>query len=132
MGNNQTITKLSKLAEYSKGQIVEFPEFGEGQPFVARLRRPSMLSLAKSGKIPNSLLNSATTLFNNDMANADLNETFLKEMYEVMEVICEASFVEPTYKEIVESGVELTDEQMIFVFNYSQRGVQSLNSFRSE
>ena len=132
MGNNQTITKLSKLAEYSKGQIVEFPKFGEGQPFVARLRRPSMLSLAKSGKIPNSLLNSATTLFNNDMANADLNETFLKEMYEVMEVICEASFVEPTYKEIVESGVELTDEQMIFVFNYSQRGVQSLNSFRSE
>ncbi len=131
MENKLKVTNISTLAEYSKGQIVEFPSFGEGQPFVARLRRPSMMSLAKSGRIPNSLLNAATNLFNNDMDTDSMDEEFLRELYEVMEVICKASFVEPTYEEMVEAGVELTDEQMIFVFNYSQKGVQFLDSFRS-
>ena len=56
------ITSLSDLQTYAAGTIVRFPDFAEGQPFVARVRRPSMLVLAKQGKIPNTLLTAAGEL----------------------------------------------------------------------
>ena len=57
------ITTISDLQSYANGTIVRFPDFGDGQPFVARVRRPSLLVLAKQGKIPNSLLTAAGELF---------------------------------------------------------------------
>lgn len=124
----QEVTSISKLNEYAKGQLVELPSFGEGQPFFARLRRPSMLALAKSGKIPNSLLATANRMFDSSL---DIkNENMLKDFYMVMETILEASFVEPTYQEIKDAGVQLSDDQMIFVFNYTQQGVKILDQFR--
>ena len=124
----QEVTSISKLNEYAKGQLVELPSFGEGQPFFARLRRPSMLALAKNGKIPNSLLATANRMFDSSL---DIkNENMLKDFYMVMETILEASFVEPTYQEIKDAGVQLSDDQMIFVFNYTQQGVKILDQFR--
>ena len=124
------ITTLSQLTKYTEGQVVQLPDFAEGQPFVARIRRPSMLSLAKSGKIPNSLLNTANGLFlGNTKTN---NEDLLAEIFDVLDVVCEACFVEPTYKELQNAGVELTDEQYMFIFNYTQTGVKALDSFRGQ
>lgn len=124
------ITTLSQLTKYTEGQVVQLPDFAEGQPFVARIRRPSMLALAKSGKIPNSLLNTANGLFlGNTKTN---NEDLLSEIFDVLDVVCEACFIEPTYKEIQDAGVELTDEQYMFIFNYTQTGVKALDSFRGQ
>lgn len=124
----QEVTSISQLNEYAKGQLVELPSFGEGQPFFARLRRPSMLALAKSGKIPNSLLATANRMFDSSL---DTNsENMLKDFYMVMETILEAAFVEPTYQEIKDAGVQLSDDQLIFVFNYTQQGVRALDQFR--
>lgn len=127
------ITSIAQLSEYAKGQVVRLPEFAPDQPFVARLRRPSMLVLAKSGKIPNSLLDTASNLFNGK-ANAKETEkeenNALGEMYKVLEIVAEASLVSPTFSEIKNSGIELTDEQMIAIFNYSQQGIEGLKSFR--
>ena len=124
----QEVTSISQLNEYAKGQLVELPSFGEGQPFFARLRRPSMLALAKSGKIPNSLLATANRMFDSSL---DIkNDNMLKDFYMVMETILEAAFVEPTYQEIKDAGVQLSDDQMIFVFNYTQQGVRALDQFR--
>lgn len=53
---NHQPTSIQDLISYSQGQIVKLPDFSEGQPFYARLRRPSMLSLMSNGKIPNSLV----------------------------------------------------------------------------
>ena len=124
----QEVTSISQLNEYAKGQLVELPSFGEGQPFFARLRRPSMLALAKSGKIPNSLLATANRMFDSSLDTK--NENMLKEFYTVIETILEAAFVEPTYQEIKDAGVQLSDDQMIFVFNYTQQGVRALDQFR--
>lgn len=124
----QEVTSISKLNEYAKGQLVELPSFGEGQPFFARLRRPSMLALAKSGKIPNSLLATANRMFDSSLDTK--NENMLKDFYMVIETILEAAFVEPTYQEIKDAGVQLSDDQMIFVFNYTQQGVRALDQFR--
>lgn len=126
-------TSVSELKKYAKGSIVELPPFADGQPFVARMKRPSMLKLIKEGTIPNTLLVKANELFANTQQAFDPdNEDTMQEVFDIIDIIAEASFVEPTYSEIKESGVDLTDDQLMFIFNYSQRGVKALESFRNE
>ena len=127
------ITSVSDLQSYAKGTVVRFPDFAEGQPFVARVRRPSMLVLAKCGKIPNTLLTSAGELFAKGGSGIDTdNENMLRDMYDIMHIICESALIQPTLKEIEEVGLQLSDDQMMAIFNYSQAGLKALESFRKE
>ena len=128
-----TITTLADLQSYAVGTVVRFPDFAEGQPFVARVRRPSMLVLAKQGKIPNTLLTAAGELFSKGGAGMDAdNENMLSDVYGICEVIARASLVQPTYDEIQQAGMELSDDQIMAIFNYTQNGVKALESFRKE
>lgn len=126
------VTPISTLQEYANGEIVEFPPFAEGMPFYARVKRPSMMVLMKTGKIPNSLMIAANSLFSGDMENSKIDEDFYKQVLSVIEVIAEASFLEPTWRDIKAAGVELTDEQYTFLFNYTQKGVKALEPFRGQ
>lgn len=127
------VTSLDTLKEYSKGSLVELPPFGEGQPFVARLQRPSMFYLIKAGKIPNSLITQANKLFSNGTAmirDQTMKPEMLDNLFTILDAVCEGAFLEPTYKQIKESGIHLTDQQKMFVFSYAQSGVEALESFR--
>lgn len=127
------VTSLNTLAEQSKGALVKLPPFAEGGEFIARLRRPSMLALVRSQKIPNQLLTSANKMFTSGPGSLDTaDEKMMDNIFTVMDVICEAAFVEPTYSELKEAGIELTDDQIMFVFGYTQNGVRQLESFRTE
>ena len=127
------ITSLADLQSYAKGTVVRFPDFAEGQPFVARVRRPSMLVLAKQGKIPNSLLAAAGELFSKGGEGMDSdNENMLSNIYDICKIICSASLVEPTMDDIENAGIELSDDQFMAIFNYTQNGVKALESFRKE
>lgn len=125
------VTSLEALKSYSMGQLVELPPFAEGQSFVARLKRPSMLALVKAGRIPNSLLQSANTLFISGTMD-EKNKGAMSDVMEILDTICDACFVEPTYQQIKDAGIQLTDDQMMFVFSYSQRGVKALDPFREK
>ena len=127
--NEAKVTSLHDLQVYSKGVVVRFPDFAEGQPFIARVKRPSMLVLAKEGKIPNALLNTANDLFANGNVNTN-NENMMSEMYDVMETVCSACLVEPSMKDIKNAGLTLSDDQMMAIFNYTQTGVKALEPFR--
>lgn len=129
-----TITSIEELRAYAQGDIVELPPFAQGKPFVARLQRPSLMGLVKDGKIPNSLLIQANELFSGGLEGAldETNEEALSQMFDIMDTICDASFLEPTYNQIKETGIKLTDEQLLFVFNYSQAGVKALEPFCEE
>lgn len=124
------ITSLTDLEQYAQGQIVELPAFAEGQPFVARIRRPSMLALIKSGRIPNGLLKTATELFTDGTPNTKEDDEAMSKLFQVLECVAEACLMEPTYQELKEAGMELSDDQYMFIFNYTQRGVKALESFR--
>lgn len=126
------ITTIEELLKANEGSIVELPPFAEGIPFVARLKRPSMMSLAKNGKIPNELLNSANQLFSgkNPISSGKGSDNDMSQLFDLLDVICEAAFVEPSFQAIKDAGIELTDEQYTFVFNWTQQGVKALNSFR--
>ena len=127
------ITSIEELKQYAQGEIVELPPFAPTQPFVAKLKRPSLLAMAKNGKIPNELLVKTNELFMNDgtAVNAS-DDNMLKEIFSVIDTIAGEVFVQPTYKEIKEAGVQLTDEQMLFIFNYTQTGVKNLENFRED
>lgn len=128
----EQITSLEQLKQYANGNIVRLPDFAEGQPFVAKLKRPSILGMAKQGKIPNSLLVKTNELFVQSGSLDTEENSMMQEIYDVIDLIADETFVEPTYKEIKSTGIELTDEQMMFIFNYSQQGVKALESFRTE
>ena len=125
------VTNITDLQSYAQGTVVRFPDFAEGQPFVARVRRPSMLALAKQGKIPNTLLNAAGELFSKGGVNS-VNENTLGDMYDICEIICEASLIQPTLQQIKEAGMALSDDQVMAIFNYTQVGVKALEPFRKE
>lgn len=124
------ITSFADLETYSKGQLVELPAFAEGQPFVARIKRPSMLALIKSGKIPNSLIKTASQLFAEGMPDMEADDKAMNNLFDILDHVAEACLVEPTYQQIKEVGMELSDDQYMFIFNYTQRGVKALESFR--
>lgn len=127
------ITSIDELKSYANGTVVELPSFSEGQPFVARLKRPSLLGMVKQGKIPNTLLVRANELFVQAGAGFDVEEeNMMEQMFDVLDLMAGETFVEPTYKEIKEAGIQLTDEQFMFIFNYAQQGVRALESFRTE
>ncbi|MDK2917299.1 MAG: hypothetical protein PWQ37_32 [Candidatus Petromonas sp.] len=121
------ITSLDKLKEKAKGEIVELPGWDE-EPFVARVKRVSMLGLAAQGKIPNGLLGAAQKVFTQSVDE----KTSITEIYEVARVIAKDTLVEPSYNELEKIGLELTDEQLIALLNYSQRGVRALEHFRTD
>ena len=130
---HMNITSFADLQSYAKGTVVRFPDFAEGQPFVARVRRPSMLVLAKQGKIPNSLLAAAGELFSKGGSGMDTdNEHMLEQMYDLCHIICEATLIEPTIQDIEGAGIELSDDQITAIFNYTQSGVRALESFRKK
>lgn len=128
----EQVTSLEQLKQYANGNIVRLPDFAEGQPFVAKLKRPSILGMAKQGKIPNSLLVKTNELFVQSGSLDTEENSMMQEIYDVIDLIANETFVEPTYDEIKSTGIELTDEQMMFIFNYSQQGVKALESFRTE
>lgn len=123
-------TSIADLQAYSKGTLVRFPDFAEGQPFIARVRRPSMLVMAKQGKIPNTLLVSANELFAKGGGMDSDDERMLADIYDICEIICEAALKEPTYQQIKDAGLELSDNQLMAIFNYTQAGAKALESFR--
>lgn len=129
--NNLSVTPLGDLAQASRGALVELPSFSPDTHFVARLKRPSLLALVRSGRIPNTLLNTANDLFSNGTLDTK-DPKALDNLFEVLESICESAFVEPTYQEILDAGITLTDDQLLFVFNYTQQGVKALENFRTE
>lgn len=129
---DEDITSVSDLKRYSAGSIVELPSFGDGQPFIVRLRRPSLLVMSKNGQIPNSLINQASSLFTKGMSSVSGSKggSTIGELYDIIEVICKSALVKPTYDEIKEAGLTLTDDQMMAIFSYSQNGISALESFR--
>lgn len=129
--DNMKVTSIDQLKVMSGGEIVKLPPFVQGQDFYAKLRRPSMLKLVQSGQIPNSLLRTANMLFSGGVnEELDRDDEFMKDMFEVIDVLANAVFVEPSWKDLKDADIELTDEQYMFIFNYTQEGVKALEPFR--
>jgi hypothetical protein len=115
--------EVTKIEDITNGEVVELPPFGNGTPFVARLKTPSILTLCASGAIPNELLQEATDIYE----GKDMQEGHIEQYGKVLNAVAKAVLVEPKYEEVKDylSGV-----QLITIYNYSQSGVSALRPFR--
>ena len=128
------VSSIEKMKLASAGNLVSIPGFADGETEVVRLRKPNMLTLMRSGKINNRLLASATELFDGKGKNDKKGYTpeQMSEVCDLMICFCEAALVEPKYKDFTDADIELTMEQMMFIFNYAMKGVKTLEPFRQE
>ena len=119
---------LADAQARTEAREVELPGFGDGKPWTARLKRLSLLGLARGGKIPNELLGAVTELYQHGtVRNPDL-----RLAAETMYLIAGEALAEPTLAELEAAGVPLTDEQLAAIYLYAQRGVEALRPFRKE
>lgn len=123
------ITSIDDIVKYSAGTIVRLPDFADGAPFIAKLKRPSMLKMVSTGKIPNNLVTQATQLFKSGAGSLGKGNT-VDDLLSIMELICEEAMVKPKYSEIKEKGITLSDDQMMAIFSYTQQGIKALEQFR--
>lgn len=123
------VTSIEDLKKIAEGQEVELIGWGE-EPFVCKLKRPSMLGLVANGDIPNPLLNAAYILFNGVKTTKDVIN--MKEQKELLTIMAKAAMVEPTYDDLKKIGLELTDAQLLEIYNYTQIGIKALTSFRTK
>ncbi len=130
------ITSLEQLQQIKQTEIVELPSFEDGTPLIVEIKKPNMMQLLTSGKIPNTLLSVATEMFNGKtekvMGKASTDIKTLKELVGMMEVLAEASLVNPSYKDIKKANIQLTENQLMSLLIYSQGGVKALENFRNK
>lgn len=127
---NLTITSIEDLKKSAGAQILELPPFDASTPFVVKGKRPSILRLAAEGKIPNELMETANNLFINGAGRSNVRDKkLMSRMMSVLDTVSEQFFVEPTYQELKDADIKLTDDQYLFIFNYTQEGVRALSRF---
>ncbi|AJD32972.1 esterase [Clostridium sporogenes] len=124
------VTNIEDLKKVAQGEVIQLPQFSQGIPFNAKVKRVSLLNLVRKGVVPNKLLSAAEELF---YGKQSLKENVdLAQMTDVMYIMAENALVEPSIEDLKSVGLELTDEQIVSLFNYTQEGVSELDSFREE
>jgi len=126
------VTPLETFCMASRGKLVEIPGFAPGETLTVRLRQPNLLTLVRLGKIPNPLLTHMLQQSPGAKADTAVTPEKLRMTAEMLDLFCEAALIEPTYRELKENGVELTQEQMSEIANFAQGGVTTWESFRDE
>lgn len=122
-----SIAELKKMAN----PIIEIPNFDNTGTIKVRLQRPKLMSMAVQGKIPNHLMNIASTMITgkpNTEKKKMTSEEYIKEINGAMELYCMACLVEPSYEEFKDI---MTDDQKGFIFNWGIGEVSSLDNFRA-
>ena len=98
-----------------------------GETVEVELKRPSIHALAAAGAIPNPLMKTARKLFYSGI-NPDGGD--LAEEGRVLLEVAKAALVKPSFDELEGAGIELTDEQLIAIFQFTQLGAKALDRFR--
>lgn len=134
---NLQVTSLEQLKKVKQTEIINLGKFEDGTEFVAELKKPDLMQLAAERKIPNVLATEVVKLFNgkNKLAKkvvAEDDAEALAQLGELMNVLAEASLVNPTYKQLQEINIELTQEMKMSIMMFTQGGVETLKNFRKE
>lgn len=136
--------QISTLEDFEQQiyEVVELPA-AEGKEDKETLKllcqKPSLLELAKTGKIPNSLMNEVGDLFAGNkkrktetqvksMTNAEqLKE--LAELIKLIDVLLLDTIVQPEAEKVIPL---LQDAQKLFLYNWMLTGVKKLEGFRED
>ena len=117
---------MFSLETIKTSQVVTLPGWC-GDTVEFELKRPSILALAASGAIANPLMKTARKLF---YSGVSPDGGDLAEEGRVLLEIARAALVKPSFDELEEAGIALTDEQLVAIFQFTQLGVKALDRFR--
>jgi len=118
-------TSLEAIKNMQREDTVELPAFLDGTPFVARLRRPSILHMVDLGQIPNELSAAVDELMG---GQAQQFRTSIKDRASVLCTVAKAALQEPTYDQVEDV---IDSFQLTAIWNYVISGVMALEPFRA-
>jgi hypothetical protein len=131
--NELVISRVEDIVQDAGEKVVPLPGWAKDKPFVARLRRVSLLDMMRGGKVPNHLIGAVTELYQTGSINgkADKGDN-MKSVAETMLLVAGASLVSPTLQELQEAGVQLTDYQVTQIYIFAMQGVDAMRPFRKK
>ena len=126
------MTNTTNLADVAANKIVqtlELPGWDEDHTFVCKAKRPSLYNMVSMGLIPNPLLSAVQQMFSGNAKVVDAVP--LDKQAQTLMTIAKYALVNPTYDQITEAGLELTDNQLLCLYSFALGGAQRLAAFRS-
>ena len=130
------VTSLEQLKNIKVTDVVNLGSFEDGTELIAEVKKPNLMQLMVEGTVPNTLMSTAMGMFKNgsgELVNKAIDDVdSLKELVGMMEVFAEASLVNPSYSQIKEIGLSLTEHQLIGILQFAQGGVKALENFRMQ
>lgn len=121
--------KVISAREFRKKatRIIEIDGFEPSEKIAVRIKPASLLNLLMSGKLPNNLLGTVNDLFertekDKPMELFEQDENKIKDIMEIIDLVCEQSLVEPTYEEIKDV---ITDTQKMQIMAEAQGNVNA-------
>jgi hypothetical protein len=135
----QNITTLEQLKQI-KEQLVPVVDLGpfdddQGPHLVAKCKKPNILGLIMNGNLPNPLMKTAMSLFENNkesISQLDKDPQMLSDVLKLMDLMARQCLVEPSYADLESVGIELSQTQLMNLLVYVQGGVNALEGFRQE
>ena len=108
-------------------RVIEIDGFEPGEKIEVRIKPASLINLMVSGKLPNDLLATVQELFNkgDDLQDEDVfaqGADRVKEIMDLIDVVCEQSLVEPAFREIKDV---ITDNQKMQIMSAAQGNVKA-------
>lgn len=122
-----TINEILK----KKTTIIEIENFAGDGLMAVEVKRPSIMNIAQTGSIPNELMGMVKELFiGKGLEELDPDKFEVGRIREIFEPIAKASLVNPSYKDLEDNDIELTDVQLSEIYNFVAGGVKELENFR--
>lgn len=119
--------KVISAREFRKKatRIIEIDGFEPGEKIAVRIKPASLLNLMISGKLPNNLLGTVNELFEQKdntqaMQLFEQDDNKIKDIMQIIDLVCEQSLVEPTFEEIKDV---ITDAQKMQIMGEAQGNV---------
>ena len=108
-------------------RVIEIDGFEPGEKIEVRIKPASLINLMVSGKLPNDLLGTVQELFDkgDDLRDEDVfaqGADKVKEIMSLIDLVCEQSLVEPTFREIKDV---ITDNQKMQIMGAAQGNVKA-------
>lgn len=126
------VTPLETLLEMAPTQPEELALSGwrPGTEISVRVKKPNFYTLLANNAIPNPLLPEMQKLFVRRQV-AEEHAKGTQDFAKALIHIAKACLVEPSYAQLEEAGVELTDDQLLEICMYATLGPELLRTFRS-
>ena len=122
------ITNIEQMIAKAGAKEVQLSGW-EGDEITVMLKKPSLYEMAASGSIPNPLLGIAEALF---VGNQDtIKRTPIDEVAKTLRSMAKKALVNPTWDELQNAGIELTDQQINEIYAFIVGGAAQLERFRA-